>query len=125
MLTINALTAADTVLIPVQSQYLSLKGLEQLIVTILKVKRQLNPKLEFEGILLTMVDTRTNYSKEIMDMVHSNYGKRIAVFENYIPMSVRAAETSAEGKSIYLHDPKGKVAAAYDGLTKEVLANGK
>lgn len=125
MLTINALTAADSVLIPVQSQYLSLKGLEQLIVTILKVKRQLNPKLEFEGILLTMVDTRTNYSKEIMDMVHSNYGKRIAVFENYIPMSVRAAETSAEGKSIYLHDPKGKVAAAYDGLTKEVLANGK
>ncbi len=125
MLTLNALAAADSVLIPVQSQYLSLKGLEQLIVTILKVKRKINIKLEFEGILLTMVDTRTNYSKEIMEMVHSNYGKRIAIFENYIPMSVRAAETSAVGKSIFQYDPKGKVAAAYDGLIKEVLANGR
>lgn len=125
MLTLNALAAADSVLIPVQSQYLSLKGLEQLIVTILKVKRKINTKLEFEGILLTMVDTRTNYSKEIMEMVHSNYGKRIAIFENYIPMSVRAAETSAVGKSIFQYDPRGKVAAAYDGLIKEVLANGR
>lgn len=125
MLTLNALAAADSVLIPVQSQYLSLKGLEQLIVTILKVKRKINTKLEFEGILLTMVDTRTNYSKDIMEMVHSNYGKRIAIFENYIPMSVRAAETSAVGKSIFQYDPRGKVAAAYDGLIKEVLANGR
>lgn len=125
MLTINALAAADTVIVPLQTQFLSLKGLEQLIVTILKVKKQINPKLDFEGILMTMVDTRTNYSKEIMGMVASNYGRRIPVFQNYIPMSVRAAETSAVGKSIYLHDPKGKAASAFEGLTGEVLAHGK
>ena len=125
MLTINALAAADTVLVPLQTQFLSLKGLEQLIVTILKVKKQINTRLDFEGILMTMVDTRTNYSKEIMGMVESNYGKRIPVFRNYIPMSVRAAETSAVGKNIYLHDPKGKVAFAFEGLTEEVLARGE
>lgn len=125
MLTINALAAADTVLVPLQTQFLSLKGLEQLIVTILKVKKQINPRLDFEGILMTMVDARTNYSKEIMGMVGSNYGKRIPVFQNYIPMSVRAAETSAVGKSIYLHDPKGKAAAAFEKLTEEVLAHGE
>lgn len=125
MLTINALAATDTVLIPVQTQYLSLKGLEQLIMSIFRVKKYINPKLDFEGILLTMVDMRTNYSKEIMDIVYSNYGKRIKVFQNYIPMSVRAAEISAEGKSIYLHDPKGKVAVAYGGLTEEVMGYGR
>lgn len=95
MLTIHALAAADTVLVPLQTQFLSLKELEQLIVTILKVKKQINPRLDFEGILMTMVDTRTNYSKEIMGMVASNFGRRISVLRNYIPMSVRAAETSA------------------------------
>ncbi len=123
MLTINALAAADSVLTPVQTQYLSLKGLEQLIISIMKVKRKLNPELVFEGILLTMADTRTNFSKEIMECVRENYGSRIPVFEGYIPLSVRAAETAAEGKSIFVHDPKGGVAAAYSRLTDEVLAN--
>lgn len=123
MMTVNALTAADSVLVPVQTQYLSLRGLEQLIASIMKVKRKLNPELAFEGVLLTMVDARTKFSREIMKLVHENYGSRIPVFEKYIPLSVRAAETAAEGKSIFVHDPKGKVAAAYSLLTEEVLAH--
>ena len=111
MLTINALAAADAALIPVQAQYLSAKGLEQLLLTVQKVRRQINPKLKIEGILLTMTDNRTNY------------GKHLKVFEQTIPRSVRAAETSAAGKSIFQHDLKGKVAEAYQSLAKEVLAD--
>ena len=124
MLTINALAAADTVLIPLQAQYLSLRGLEQLIATIMRIRKRINPSLDFEGILLTMVDVRTNYAKDIMEMVRENYGQRIPVFENHIPLSVRVAEASAEGKSIFLHDPKGRAAMAYEILVKEVLDHG-
>ena len=123
MLTVNALAAADTTLIPVQANYLSAKGLEQLLQTINKVKRQINPKLRIEGILLTMVDSRTNYAKEISSLIRDTYGGHIKVFNTEIPRSVRAAEISSEGKSIFLHDPKGKVAEAYQKLTKEVQAN--
>ena len=121
MLTINALAAADSVIIPVQAQYLSAKGLEQLLQTVNKVRRQINPKLKISGILLTMVDNRTNYAKEISSLLRDTYGSKIKVFATDIPHSVRAAEISAEGKSIYVHDPKGKVAEAYRELTKEVL----
>lgn len=123
MLTINALTAADSILIPMQPQYLSAKGLEQLLSTVNKVKRQLNPKLRIEGILLTMVDGRTNNAKEIAELVRSIYGKKIPVFDTEIPRSVRVAETPAEGKSIFAYDPKGKATAAYDQLAKEVMHN--
>ena len=123
MLTVNALAAADQVLIPVQAQYLSAKGLEQLLQTISKVRRQINPKLKIEGILLTMVDSRTNYAKEISALIREAYGNNIKVFSTDIPRSVRAAEISAEGKSIFQHDPKGKVAEAYRILTKEVLSD--
>lgn len=122
MLTINALAAADEVLIPVTPQYLSIKGLEQLIRTIARVKRQINPGLKIGGILIAMADMRTNYTKDIIRLLHETYDGRIPVFNSIIPMSVRAAETSAEGKSIYLHDPTGKVAEAYAALTKEVMA---
>lgn len=125
MLTINALAAADSVLIPVQAQYLSAKGLEQLLQTIAKVRRQINPNLRIEGILLTMVDSRTNNARDISNLIRETYGGKIKVFGTDIPLSVRAAEISAEGKSIYAHDPKGKVAAAYKELTQEVLANAK
>lgn len=125
MLTINALAAAGRVLIPVQPHYLALKGLEALTASIMKVKRKLNPGLEFEGILLTMADTRTNFAREIMELVRENYGSRIPVFKEHIPLSVRAAETAAEGKSIFMHDPKGRVAAAYSRLTDEVLADAR
>jgi len=123
MITINVFTCADSILIPVQAAYLPIKGLEQLIKTIGKVKRQINQKLEIEGILLTMVDNRTNYAKDISNLLIENYGSRVHMFENSIPMSVRAAEISAEGVSIYKHDPNGKVASAYKSLTKEVLCN--
>ena len=123
MLTINALTAADSVIIPVQAQYLSAKGLEQLLQTVQKVRRQINPKLKIEGILLTMTDSRTNYGKQISNLIRQAYGKHLKVFEQTIPRSVRAAETSAAGKSIFQHDLKGKVAEAYQSLAKEVLAD--
>ena len=110
MITINAFACADSILIPVQAAYLPVKGLEQLIKTIGKVKRQINPRLEIEGILLTMVDNRTNYARDITALLIETYGSRVRIFENSIPMSVRAAETSAEGISIYQHDPKGRVA---------------
>ena len=122
MVTVNAFASADSVLIPVQAAYLPAKGLEQLIKTIRKVKRQINPGLEIEGILMTMVDGRTNYAKEILELLSEGYGNQIRFFKNNIPMSVRAAEISAIGVSIYEHDPKGRVAEAYRSLTKEVLA---
>ena len=123
MITVNAFAAADSVLIPVQAAYLPAKGLEQLIKTIHKVKRQINPKLTIEGILLTMVNDRTNYAKEIIRLLSDGYGDQIHIYKNTIPMSVRASEISAIGVSIYEHDPYGRVAGAYEDLTKEVLAN--
>ena len=122
MLTINALAAADNVIIPAQAHYLSLRGMEQLIRTISNVKRKINPGLEIAGILITMADMRTNYSREIIDLLRSTYGSKLRIFDSIIPLSIRAAETSAEGQSIYLHDPAGKVSAAYAALTREVLA---
>ena len=123
MLTVNALAVADTALIPVQAQYLSAKGLEQLLQTVQKVRRQINPKLKIEGILLTMTDSRTNYGKQISNLIRQAYGKHLKVFNQTIPRSVRAAETSAAGKSIFAYDSKGKVAEAYKSLVKEVLAD--
>ena len=83
----------------------------------------MNPGLKIDGILLSMVDSRTNYAREISDLVRNVYGKKINIYDTEIPHSVRAAEISAAGKSIYEHDPKGKVAEAYQKLTKEVLKN--
>lgn len=121
MLTVNALAASDATLVPVQANYLSAKGLEQLLSTINQVKRQINPKLCIEGILITMVDARTNYAKDISNLIRNTYCNKITVFKTEIPRSVRAAETSAEGKSIFAYDPSGKVAEAYESLTQEVL----
>lgn len=125
MLTVNALTAADSVLIPVQAQYLPIKGLEQLIKTIGRVRKHLNPALEIEGILLTMTDNRTNLSKETSKLLRENYGKQIRIFQSEIPHSVRASETSIVGQSIYTYDKNGKAALAYRKLTEEVLQNEK
>ena len=122
MLTINALTAADSVIIPVQGQYLAAKGLEQLMRTITRVKRQINPHLTVDGILLTMMDSRTTLAREVSEQLRRNYGSR--VFSSEIPRSIRVAESSATGTSIYEHDPNGKAAQAYAALTKEVLQLG-
>lgn len=121
VITVNALAAADSVLIPVQAQYLPVKGLEQLLKTIAKVRRQINPRLAIDGILLTMVDTRSTFVKDIISLLRETYGVKIKIFSQMIPLSVRAAETSADGVSIFLHDPRGKVAQAYEALTKEVV----
>ena len=123
MLTINAMAAADTLLIPVQASYLPAKGLEQLLQTVNKVRRQINPKLKIEGILLTMVDARTNDAKEISELIRNAYGGKIKVYDTEIPRSVRASEISKEGTSIFKYDPGGKVADAYRELTREVVKN--
>lgn len=125
MMTINALAAADSVIIPVQSHYLPAKGMTQLLQTINRVKRQINPNLTIEGVLLTMVDNRTNFAKDISFVLRRDYGDKLRVFKVEIPLSIRAAETSAKGKSIYVHDPHGAVSKAYEALTKEVQGNGE
>ena len=122
-LTINALNCANYIIIPVQAAYLPIKGLEQLLKTISIVQRKMNADLKIMGILLTMVDYRTNYAKDITDILYSAYGNKIPIFKTSIPMSVRASEATAEGISIYMHDAKGKVAKAYEAVTEEVLAN--
>lgn len=125
MLTINALAAADSVVIPTQPHYLSAKGLELLLRSVSKVKRQINPGLRIDGILMTMVMPRTNISKEIISTVKNAYGQRIRVFDTQIPHSVRAVEATAEGKSIFAYDKGGKVATAYEQLGKEVAEIGE
>lgn len=121
MLTINALAAADRIIIPVQAQYLSIKGVEQLLGTVARVKQHINHRLKIDGVLLTMVDNRTTNSREIAMLLRETYGSKIHIFDAEIPRSVRAAEMSVEGTSIFLHDSGGKVAQAYHALTKEVL----
>ena len=125
MITINSLAAADSVVIPTQPHYLSAKGLELLLRTVSKVKRQINPKLRIDGILMTMVMPRTNISKDIISSVKSAYGQKIRVFDTQIPHSVRAVEATAEGKSIFAYDKGGKVAAAYEQFAKEVVEIGE
>ena len=122
---INALAAADSVIIPTQLHYLSAKGLELLLRSVSMVKRQINPKLRIDGILMTMVMPRTNISKEITATVKSAYGQKIKVFDTEIPHSIRAVEATAEGKSIFGYDKSGKVAAAYEQFGKEVAEIGE
>ncbi len=121
MLTISALAAADRLIIPVQPQFLSAKGLELLLQTVSKVRRQINPKLKIDGILLTMADERTKACKEIAALLRETYGSKIKVYDTVIPRSIRATEASVLGKSLFVHDPRGKVAEAYTKLTQEVL----
>lgn len=122
MMTVNALVASDSVITPSQPNFLSTKGLNLLMRSIAKVKRQINPRLRIDGILLTMVDKRTNNAKSIIASLRESVGGNIRVFDTEIPHSVKAAESSLEGKSIFSHDPHGRVANAYEQLTKEVLS---
>ena len=122
MLTMNALSAANSVLVPSQPQFLSMKGLEELLRTFERVRKSINPSLSIDGILLTMVNSRTINSREVIIALRDAYGKHLRIFDSTIPVSVRATETSALGKSIFAHDAAGKVAQAYDCLVKEVLS---
>ena len=121
IVTINALACSDSVIIPVQASYLSLKGLELLLKTISKLKRQVNPKLDVEGILITMVDNRSTYAKEISEMLKSAYGSSIRIFENYIPRSIKQDESSVSGGSIYKYARSSKVAKSYEAFVTEVM----
>lgn len=121
MLTINALAAADSVIVPVQAHYLPLKGMTQLMKTIGKVQRQINPGLKVDGVLLTLADMRTNLARATADSLRENYGRVLRVYKTVIPVAVKAAETSAAGKSIYRYDKNGAAAKAYEAFTGEVI----
>jgi chromosome partitioning protein len=125
MITIGALTAADSVIIPVQSHYLSAKGMTQLVKTVNRVKRQVNQGLRIEGILSTLVDNRTNIAKSTIASIKEGYSGSIPIFKTEIPFAVSAAEATVAGQSIFAFDPKGKVARAYAELSKEVMEHGK
>lgn len=120
MITINVLVAADSVIIPAEADLTSADGLQELIKTIFKVKRQINPDLYIEGILLSKVDLRTNYAKEMKELLNDTYGNDIKFFEKFIPLSVKVAECAVDGSSVFTHAPKSKAADAYMSLAKEV-----
>jgi chromosome partitioning protein len=121
LLTVNALAAADGVIIPVVPKFLDAKGMELLLKSVAQIRRQINPALTIEGILLTMVDKRAKLTREITELIETAYGGKIRIFGEHIPRSVKAAECSAQGASIFAHDPNGKVAAAYNSLADEVV----
>lgn len=120
LLTINALTAADGVLIPVQCEYYALEGLTKLLETVRLVKTQLNPGLEVFGVVMTMYDMRTRLSQQVVEEVRDFFGER--VFETLIPRSVRLSEAPSFGQPVTLYDPSGRGSAAYTDLAKEVIA---
>lgn len=121
MLTTNALAMANEVIIPVQSQYLSAKGMGNLLKTISKIKRQLNSDLKVGGILLTLVDKRTNLPRTIQQELEENYGNIVKLYDNQIPVAIKTAESTSKGKSIFAYDKNSKVAEAYSFFAKEVL----
>jgi chromosome partitioning protein len=125
MLTINALAASDSVIIPVQAHYLPAKGMTQLVKTVTKVQRQINPRLRVDGVLLTLADMRTNLARTTEKSIRENYGRVLKIYDTVIPVSIKAAETSAAGKSIYVYDKGGKVAKAYEEFAKEVVRDGE
>jgi chromosome partitioning protein len=124
MITINALAAATNVIVPVQAQYLPAKGMTQLMKTITKVRKRINPGLVISGVLMTLVDARTNLARATEDILRQQYGSHLKIYETRIPISVKAAESSAVGQSIFAYDGGSRVAEAYAELTREVLADG-
>ena len=124
MLVINALSASDYVLIPVQADYLAAEDMTELVGTVRSIQRQINPKLKIGGVFLTMAN-ETNFRKDIVATVKSNFGKHLPVMDAVIPATVRLAEVSTADKSIFQHEPRGRAAEAYRSLTKEVLKIGE
>jgi len=122
LLTINALTAADKVIVPVQCEYLSMRGLIQLQNTLQMIRENLNPDVQIEGILPTMMDTRTLHAKEAIEILEENFGDRL--FASRIRKTVRFAEAPVKGMSVLKYDPDGTAAQSYRDLAKEVLSHG-
>lgn len=125
MVTLNALSAADSVIIPVQAQYLPAKGMTQLLQTVSRVKKCINPDLKIDGILLTLVDYRTNLARSTAEALQTNFGNHIRIYDSAIPIGVKAAETTSKGKSIFTYEPNSTVAKAYGNFTMEVLNGGR
>lgn len=125
IITVNALAAADSVLIPVQAQYLPAKAMTQLIQSVGRTRKYINPNLKVEGIVLTLVDRRTNLARDIAATLREQYGNAIRIYRNSIPLSVKAAEVSARGQSIYAYESDNAAAKAYEKLTQEVMGNAK
>ena len=121
MITINALTAADEVIIPVQAQYLPAKGMTQLFRSINMVKNHTNEDLRIGGIVMTLVDGRTNLAKDVINTIRTNYGMQMRIFDTQIPSAVKAAEATRAGESIFRYDRGSKVTTAYEALTREVM----
>ena len=123
LLTINALASANSVIIPVQAQYLPLKGMTQLLTTIDKVRKQINSNLQIEGILLTIADMKTKLARATINTLRNSYGNKIKIFNTVIPMGIKAAESTLEGKDLYSYNIRSKPAIAYLNFTREVLKN--
>ena len=120
MITVNALTSADKVIIPVQAQYLAANNMGHLLSTISNVKKHLNHKLEIGGVLITLVDNRTNLSREVKQEIKESYGSIVKIFDTQIPIAVKTAESTSQGKSIFSYDKNSKVAEAYSSFAREV-----
>ena len=125
MITINALASADKVIIPVQTQFLAAKGMGQFLQTIASVRKQINPKLIVDGVLLTLVDKRTTLTEEVKMQLQKNYGSKVKIYNTQIPMAVNVAKSTSCGESIFSYDKNSKVADAYSLFAKEVLDSGK
>jgi len=125
MMTINALAAADRVIVPVQPEYLSVIGMTQLFDTVALVKKRINPGLRIEGVLITLANMRTNLAKNTMAIIQEAYGGSIRIFQQPVPYSTKVKEASAAGKSIFAYDPNGGAAYAYEKLVREVIRDGR
>lgn len=121
MLTINALACSDKIIIPVQSQYFAAKGMGHLLKTVSKVRKNINPELQVGGMILTLVDKRTNLAKDIRSELKENYGSIVKIYNTEIPLAIKTAESTSRGKSIFEYDKNSSVAKAYNEFAKEVL----
>ena len=124
MLTINALAAADSVLIPLQSQYMATKSTKHLLQTITNVKKHINQNLKVEGILITMAEN-TRLTRDVIEVTNSGYGKYVKVFQTTIPKCIATAYASSEGKSIFAYDARSTAAKSYQVIAEEVISNGR
>lgn len=124
MITINALAAADRVIVPVQPEYLSVVGMTQLFETVAMVKEDINPNLKVEGVLITLANMRTNLAKNTLEIIKNAYGEGVKIYQYPIPYSTKVKEASAAGKSIFTYEPKGRAAYAYEQFVKEVVRDG-